>query len=180
MHVALVVPIVGLRVIRRSMSSVDGETWKNRRCRAAVVDAVKVHDVEVQVQLERRAEPLDRRDGARLPRPSTALRPVKPRDAPERDLQHTLSEIRTPSEEPAAAPRYRQDPLARRRPGDHPVNPVRRLLGHPSPEAARAEASRLAREEHAAVVLAILALEPGEALGWVPAAPPTPVARTPA
>ena len=124
MHVALVVPIVGLRVIRRSMSSVDGETWKNRRCRAAVVDAVKVHDVEVQVQFKRRAEPLDRRDGARLPGPSTALRPVEPRDAPERDLQHTLSEILTPSEEPAASPRYRQDPLARRRPGDHPVNPL--------------------------------------------------------
>ena len=192
-HVALVVPIVGLRVIRLVAKASTGEKplalhpdlldqpldvlrrWGDVEepevpVRAAVVDAVKVHDVEVQVQFERRAEPLDRRDGARLPGPSTSLRPVEPRDAPERDLQHTLSEILTPSEEPAASPRYRQDPLARRRPGDHPVNPVRRLLGHPSPEAARAEASRLAREEHAAVVLAILALEPGEALGWVPAA----------
>ena len=83
--------------------------------------------MEVQVQLERRAEPLDRRDGARLPGPSTALRPVEPGDAPKRDLQHTLGEILTPSEQPAASPRYGQDPLARRRPGDQLIDAQSRV-----------------------------------------------------
>ena len=137
---------------------------------AAVVDAVEVDDVEVQVQGERRAKPLDRRDRPGLPAVAPGLVAIPPRDAAQCDLEQALGEVRPSGEQPAPSPGHRHHPLSGRRQREDAVNPVRRPLVHPATRAARAEAAGLAGEQHAAVVVAVLAVQPGEAPRGIPAA----------
>jgi len=73
--------------------------------------------------------------------------------------------MRMPSQEPAHAPRYRQNPLSDCDLGKYTVNPGGRPLGHPSPGAAWTERSPLTGPRHQAMHVAGCTSEPGKAVG---------------
>ena len=135
-----------------------------RIVRATIVDAVEVDDVEMHIEVQRGAEPLDRRDGTTLAQRAARRLAVPPRDAAKGDAQDTIDEIRPARQQPAAFEGNREHPLARRHPRDHTVHPVRGGLRHTSPGAARAEPTRLAGEQHQPVVIALGALQPRKPL----------------
>jgi len=58
--------------------------------------------------------------------------------------------------------RQREDPLAHRYARDNAIDDVRRGVGHPTSRAARAEATRLAREGDEDIVPTVVATRAGE------------------
>ena len=132
------------------------------------VDAVERQGVEVDVQVERRPEALDERDGAALLRllaPVLARTSSKLREqrADER-AQHLARQPRVVRAAVAERVRKRQHPLPDRDLGQHPIDQMRRRVRHPAAAARRTEAAALAREGDQAVVTAGVAVHAEEAV----------------
>jgi hypothetical protein len=130
--------------------------------------------VEVEVQVESRAEALEEGHCAAL---FGAQAPVPP-NAPaklceERPQEHAKDLAREAGVVGAAVAQgvgEGEDPLADRYLGEDAIDEVRGGVRHAAAAAGRAEATSLAREGHETVELALVAVEPEEALGEDPAA----------
>jgi hypothetical protein len=125
--------------------------------------------VEVQVQVERRAEALNEGDGAAL---LGAHAPVSPNASPQlseeraqEGAEHFARELAIVRAAVAKRVRKCEHPLADRHRGEHAVDEVRRGVGHAATATRRAEAAALARERHEAVVATVVAVQAQEAVG---------------
>lgn len=131
--------------------------------------AVDQEHVEGEVEPKRGAESLDHGDAASL-----ALRPadeplVVRLDRLDGDPVHPLHEVGPPGEQVAAWPGDREHPLAHGHARKETFHPAICSFGHAAAAAADAEPSGLAGEGHQAMVPAVTALEPREALGRIAA-----------
>lgn len=132
------------------------------------VDAVERQRVEVDVQIERRAEALDEADGAALLRANAPLPPRAPaqlrEQGPDEGAQHLAREPRVVGAAVTEWVGQREHPLTDRHLRQHAIDEVSRRICHATPATRRTEAAALAREGDEAVVAALVAVEPKEAV----------------
>ena len=125
--------------------------------------------MEVQVQVQRRAEALEEGDRAALLR---AHAPV-PANAPpqlgeqraQEGAEHFARELAIVGAAVAKRVRKREHPLPDRHRGEHAEDEMRRGVRHAAAAAGGAEAAALARERHEAIVAALVAAQAQEAVG---------------
>jgi hypothetical protein len=102
--------------------------------------------VEVHVQVQSAAEPLEDRHRARSPSADAAAACAVTLEAEQHPHGHTEHRARQrviPHQQISQPVRQAQHPLAHRHPRQYPVDQPGRALGHASPAATRAEASAL-------------------------------------
>ena len=125
--------------------------------------------MEMQVQVQRRAEALEESDraallGAHAPVPPNAPPQLREERAQE-GAEHFARELAVVSAAVAKRVREREHPLPDRHRGEHAEGEVRRGVRHATAAAGGAEAAALARERHEAIVAALVAAEAQEAVG---------------
>ena len=140
---------------------------RRRAVGAAPVHPVQHQAVQVDVEVGRRAEALDQRDGA-----AVAFVGLEPgslqqmaRDHALHHLQHRRDQLGLRGQQQAQRDRQRQHPLPHRHVRDDVVDQVRRGLRHAPRAARRAEPAALAAEGQQLVVAALAAAQPQEAVG---------------
>ena len=127
-----------------------------------VVHAIEKQHVKVNVQREVAPEPLHGGDAACAwveDAEGLALVAIPSLDHARGHAVHRERELVSIGQRYAQLEGEREHPLAYAHTRQHGAHPVPRHLGHPSTEAARAEASAFAREPHQAVRAAVLARE---------------------
>ena len=132
------------------------------------VDAVQREGVEVEVQVVRRAEPLDEGDGAALlganaPPPSCASAKLREQGTNE-GAKDFAREPRVVGAAEAERVGEREHPLTDRHLGQNTVDQMRSRIRHTASSAGRTEAAALARECDQAIVSAPITAESEEAV----------------
>jgi hypothetical protein len=135
-------------------------------------DPIDHERVDVHVQVQRAAEPLDDDH-----RPAAAIRDAvppralaqKPKHGTHVHGHHRPTEIVIPGEQVPQAVRDAQDPLPHRHVGKHVIDEMSRTLRHPSAAAAGTESPSLTREGHEPIVPAPVAVKAGESGRQAPA-----------
>ena len=121
--------------------------------------------VEVNVRVERAAEPLHDGDRATAPVPHAGVACAasqESKDRPHGTSHHGAAEDVIPGQPIAEPVREAQDPLAYRHPWEDVVDEMSGALGHTTPAAARAQRTALTGERDESVEPAPCAAEPGE------------------
>jgi hypothetical protein len=135
-------------------------------------DAIQHQRMDVHVQVQRAAEPLNDGHGTAaaahhtgVPGPTTQ----KAEHHPERDADNRPTEMVVPRQLIAQPIGQTQDPLSDRYIGQHVIDQVRGTLRHAASATRCTEAASLARERHQPIVAAAVAVKPREPCGQAPA-----------
>jgi hypothetical protein len=146
-------------------ASASGVGW--RAINAAPIHLVQHEAVQVKVEVGRRAEALDQRDGT-----AVAFVGLEPgsleqmaREHALHHLQHRRDQLGLHGQQHAQRDRQRQHPLPHRYVRDDMVHQVRGGLRHPPRTARGTEPAAFAAEGQQLVVAALAAAQPQEAVG---------------
>ena len=132
------------------------------------VDTIQRERVEVNIQVERRAEALDESNRAALLGPDSPL-PLHPpsklrEQGSEEGAKHGARELRVVGTAVTEGIGQRKHPLPNRDLGQDSIDQVRGGICHSTSAAGRAETAALAREGNQAVMAAVVAVETEEAV----------------
>ena len=137
------------------------------------VDTIQRQGMEVDVQVQGRAEALNEGDGAALasgPVPPISRAPAELGElGAEEGAEHLAGEPRVVGASVAKRVGEREDPLADGHFGQDAVHQVCRGVDHAPAAARRAEATPLAGKGYEAIEVAFVAVKPQEAVGEDPA-----------
>src|SRR5439155_3958290 len=148
----------------RSNVSIGGgltlnKTWPQSLSSAVHIDALHEDAMEMEVHIDRTAKTLDKRDRSRvdggpLETACDRLVDIILTDGGANDGMDLGREVLGPRHPVAQRDRHREDPLARRYPGDDALDQMRRHLRHASSGTRGAKPASLATEGHQHLVLA--------------------------
>lgn len=145
----------------------DGDKVRPMPRAASNEHAIGDEDVEVDVEVQRAAESLDRGDCSTSSAWQAALLREAlemAEDGSQHNREDSFAEVIVPGEPKPERDGQGEHPLANRNTGQDALPPPQRPLRHPSPSAPRAEATPLAGESDDAVETASSAGGPVEAL----------------
>ena len=151
MHAASDLEDDALNILGRRL---DGDKVRRVPRTSSDKDTIGDQDVEVDVEVQRAAEALNRGDGPTLGRTKTAplgRSPEVTEDGPQDEREDGLAQRIVPREPEPERDGKGEHPLANRSAGQDALPPPQRPLRHPTAAAAGTEAATLAREADDAV-----------------------------